>query len=225
MTSAQKNTKLTLTLPYTILAIVAICMFLTACDLHEEATVSREKMRLQETAFSEKVSTATMDEAALVAVARRYEKHGEGPLSLTVSYDPQSRTATAMHATDEVARMATVLRKRGVRHVETSIMPVKNSGSNMQVLINYASFDALGPEGCDKMLNGVDGRIDEFDEDYTLGCTKDTLFAKQIARPGDLGGRRIAPTTDGRRVANSTETYRTGVPNQPLEGESASGEE
>ena len=39
MTSAQKNTKLTLTLPYTILAIVAICMFLTACDLHEEATV------------------------------------------------------------------------------------------------------------------------------------------------------------------------------------------
>ena len=42
-------------------------------------------MRLQETAFSEKVSTATMDEAALVAVARRYEKHGEGPLSLTVS--------------------------------------------------------------------------------------------------------------------------------------------
>jgi hypothetical protein len=35
-------------------------------------------------------------------------------------------------------------------------------------------------------------------------------------------GQKTSGTSDGRRAANQIEVYRTGVPNEALEGESAS---
>ena len=62
------------------------------------------------------------------------------------------------------------------------------------------------------------------DEDYKLGCTIETVFSRQIARPKDLKGRpNTDPTSSGRRASNVVEDYRTGVPNEPMGGESASG--
>lgn len=223
----SNKTKMAVSMPYTILALIALCMLLTACDLYEETAMNTSsKIQLQESRYSETYDVKDLDNLTMTSVVRHYTKHGDGPLDLTVTYDPKVSGAGAMKAGDEAARIATFLRKKGLSEVKTGIMPVVNSGKGMQALVSYDSFYAEAPQGCGT-IPGFADRRDEFEEEdgYELGCTRDTLIARQLARPADLKGRQISPTTDGRRVANSTETYRTGVPNQPLTGESASGDE
>ena len=96
----------------------------------------------------------------------------------------------------------------------------------MKALVRYDSYSALPPEDCGPMP-GLESTEDvSFDENYRLGCSVDMLTARQIARPKDLLGREQQETTsDGRRGSNIVETYRTGTPNEPLEGESATGKE
>ncbi len=221
---STKSRKITISMPYAVLALIALCMMLTACDLHEESTLNTTKMRLEESSYAESFDVRTLDEKKMYQIVRHYEKHGDGPLQVTVSYDPQSRTSNAMHASDHAARIASYFRKKGLPHIESGIMPVVNSGSDMKALIAFDSYVALGPAGCEAM-GGTFNHEEDLDNEYRLGCTRDMLFARQLARPSDLKGRNISPTTDGRRVANSTETYRTGIPNEPLVGESASGDE
>ena len=221
---STRSQKITVSLPYTILALIALCMLLTACDLYEESTVNTTKMRLEESTYSQSFDVNSLSEGKMLEIARHYEKHGDGPMSLTVSYDPKSRSHGAMQASNEAARIVSYLGKKGVSNVESGIMPVVNSGPGMKALVTFDSYVATGPEGCEAM-GGTYDHTEDLDKEYRLGCTRDMLFARQLARPADLKGRKISPTTDGRRVANSTETYRTGIPNEPLVGESASGDE
>lgn len=221
---SPRSQKITVSMPYTILALIALCMLLTACDLYEDSTLNTTKMRLEESRYAESFDVKNLDEGKMFEIVRYYEKHGDGPLGLTVSYDPQSRSGGAMVAGDEAARIAKYLHKKGIVNVQSGIMPVVDSGSDMKALITFDSYKATAPAGCEAM-GGTKDHTEDLNNEYKLGCTRDMLVARQLARPADLKGRRISPTTDGRRVANSTETYRTGVPNEPLIGESASGEE
>jgi len=72
-------------------------------------------------------------------------------------------------------------------------------------------------------MTGIDNRDINVEEAYKLGCSTETLFARQIARPKDLKGQGTTDAnTDGRRSANIVEGYRTGVQNESLGGERAS---
>ena len=218
--SAKKN-KLTITLPYTVLAMIMVVMVLTGCDLHEETTLSQNRVQVQEEHFSDKMPVSSLNDAALRGLASHYTKHGDGPLALTVTYDPKSKTGNAMHASDAAAKLVSGLRTKGVSNVQANILPVKDSGSEMQALVSYTSYNALAPKDC-SLMDGYENTNINNDEDYRLGCTIDTVFAKQIARPKDLKGNTNSGITDGRRMANSVESYRTGIPNEPLGGETAS---
>ncbi len=218
--SLSKN-KITVSLPYTILGLIVLCMVLTGCKVHEPTRLSENRIQVEEEKFSDTVSVSKLNAAAINGLARHYAKHGDGPFALTVTYDPKSRTGGAMHASDEAARISKELRSAGVRSVDASILPVNGQGGEMNAMVSYMSYNALAPKDCSTM-GGYDGSKVEVDDDYRLGCTFDTVFAKQIARPKDLRGQANTDmTTDGRRSANTIEAYRTGIPNERLEGESA----
>lgn len=221
--SSQKN-KLTITLPYTILGVIMLCMVLTGCDLHEPTKLSQNRVQVEEEQFSDTLPISHLNDAALSGLAHHYRKHGDGPLELTVTYDPKSSKSNAMHASDEAARLSKALRSNGVSNVHAGILPVMNSGHQMNAMISYTAYNALAPKDCDVMPGVRDYTVDA-DEDYKLGCTIETTFARQIARPKDLKGQSdTGGLTDGRRSANTVEVYRTGVPNEPLNGESATDE-
>lgn len=198
-------------------------MFLAGCSLSSPDHFSPSRMQVQEEKFSESVSVSQFDESKVAELAAHFAKHGEGPVELTVTYDPASRKATAMHARNEAERIAYLLRKNGVEQVKADILPVVDSGDEMKAMFSYTFYSALPPADCE-MMPGVTGRAIEAQEDYRLGCTVDTLFARQIARPKDLNGQEMAAdsVTDGRRASNIVDRYRTGTPNETLEGESAS---
>lgn len=217
----MKNLSFKIVLAFALLA--PSLLVLSACEsiVHEPSHISESRVQVEEETFFEDVSAAEMDEGYIAALSKHYSRHGDGDVGLTVTYDPRSKTSTAMTASNEIARIRDVFHKNGVDHVATNIMPVKGQGSDSRVLISYNSYNALAPEDCGLMPGLRDLNVDH-DEEYKIGCTVETLFARQIARPKDLQGSESSGTTGGRRASNIVESYRTGARNGSLEGESAS---
>lgn len=202
---------------------LAASVFMGGCSLSTPDHFSTGRLGVEERELSETVLVSQFDEKRVAEMAAHFAKSGEGPVELTVTYDPRSSKATAMHAHEEAKRIAYLLKKNGVEDVRADILPVMDSGDEMKAMFSYSYYLALPPEGCETMP-GVDGRAIDAQEDYKLGCTVDTLLVRQIARPRDLKGRSVEKdsVTDGRRAANIVDRYRSGVPNEPLEGGNAS---
>lgn len=219
----KTNTTMRLFAP---LAVLLAAFTLSACDLHEEGNITKSRVQVEEKTFVEKIPVGTLSDDYAAALAHQYERYGDGGVDLTVAYDPTSRSNTAMSASTQAARIASVFRKNGVDHVETNILPVNGQGAKALAVITYTSYNALAPKDCGVLPGFEDTNID-FQEDYKLGCTVETAFARQIARPKDL--KRSAADTysdgDGRRASNVVDVYRTGIPSEPLDGESSSGDE
>lgn len=194
---------------------------LGACSMYSEGNISPNRIQVEETKFAEQIPVSDMDSATVAGLARHYDKHGSGPVDLTVTYDPKSSTNTAMTASNEAARIVTAFRKEGVRDVSANILPVKDGGDEGTAVISFTAYNALAPKDC-TVMEGLNTTQITVQPDYKLGCTMDTVFARQIARPKDLNGQGAGATSDGRPASNIVEVYRTGAPNEPLEGETAS---
>ena len=206
-----------------IIALTSV-MFAGACSLDTPTKMTEKRLQVEHERFVEDTTVEAFDNAQVAALAQHYTRHGSGPLDLTVTYDPKSKETTAMGASAQAAKLVDDLRALGVSDVNANILPVKDSAVS-KLLITYDGYNALPPQDCE-MMSGYKNRGTEVDPDYEMGCSVDTLFAKQIARPKDLNGQEDTTSTfDGRRASNITEIYRTGAPSAELNGESASGDD
>ncbi len=197
---------------------VAGCM-----DLYEPPTTNENRIQVKEKAFLQDVSVSEVNDEFLGSLARHYTKHGGSPMDLIVTYDPRSYRNTAMSATNTAADIASSMRDYGITNVKAGVMPIKSQGDEARLLVSYDAYTAHAPEGCDYDMPGINNAPLENDEKYKLGCGVDTLIARQVAKPGHLLGRGTQDdTTDGRSSANVVDLYRTGAPNESLEGETAS---
>jgi len=207
--------------------LMAFFFILPACDLYEESWTTTERATVSQERFYEAFERPTFDDATIRGLAHTYDRHGGSPMNVSVTYDPTSRQYTAMNASNDAARIAKSLRAEGVRDLEVGVMPSTNYAG--QVIVSYKSYHAQVPENCG-LIPGLESGGDihqsiEDKEQYALGCSVQTLMARQVSRPKDLlGNRQTETTVDGRRVVNAVETYRDGIPNEPLEGETASDE-
>ncbi len=203
---------------------MAVCagFLLSSCSLYQEGTLTENRVQVIEKKFVEEVSLKDATNHYVVGLAHHYDKHGDGPVDLSVTYDPKSRSNTAMNASQEAARLVRSLREEGVRNVNANILPVRGQGNQSIVIVSYMSYTAEAPRDCTNMP-GFDDTDITHKEEYRIGCTVESMFAKQIARPKDLLGQGSAgSTTDARRAGNIGERYRIGTPNESLDGETAS---
>lgn len=203
---------------------LALFLFLGGCSMDVESKVAHDKkIELHRENFSQTLPAGQFDEQALFALGDHYHHHGEGPVDVLVTYDPKSRTNTAMAAAGEAARISALLRKNGVVDVKTDIMPVNGQGESAQATVDYGIISARPPSDC-KTMGGLDGVETGGYSDYTPGCAIQTQIARQIARPKDLLGREGLDKADGRRQANVVETYKTGERNEALQIDETSSE-
>jgi len=203
------------------IVLLALPLLVSACALDEPTKFKQSTVRVQEEKIEHTIAAADLNQTALAGLAAHYTKHGDGPMNVTLTYDPQSKVNTAMKASDMASEVSAILRKEGVHDLHLSILPVQNSGE-LQALVSYTGYNALAPEDCE-ILPGIENRNVVAEDAYQIGCSVDTLFARQIARPKDLLGQENGAYSDGRRAANVGELYRGGLGNQPLGGETASG--
>lgn len=208
---------------FPVFCALAASALLAGCGLSAPDHFTESRVQVQQEKLSAALPVSQFDEAKVAEMAKHFAKSGEGPVELTVTYDPYSRKATAMNARNEARRISALLRKNGVEDIRADILPVVDSGDEMNAMFSYTYYSALPPADCE-MLPGVTSRTVDAEADYELGCTVDTLFARQVARPKDLAGQGVQAdsVTDGRRASNIVDRYRTGTPNEALDGETAS---
>ena len=203
-----------------VAGLVAL-MGLSACALDTPSNLSPNRMQVQPDQFFEQVALDSVDQNYVDGMIFDYTRQGNGTLDLTVAYDPASRAYGAAKAQKKANALKNMLSGRSLKDVRVSALPVKDLGDEAHLVVSYPSLKALPPRDC-ALMSGIDDQNLVTDEQYRFGCSLDTALARQV-RPKDLAGRDAGDVmNDGRRNANVVEIYRTGVPNQPLEGESAS---
>ena len=208
---------------FTMAVLVLSGIGLSGCEMYAPGNLSTEKIQVQQDSFFSNIPANQVDDLYISGLARHYNKHGDQPMKITVTYDPKNYRNSAMKANQRGLSIVRRLRAKGVRDIKMDILPVTGQGDVSRVLVSYDSYTALAPEGCTTMP-GVEDKEIEPDKEYKLGCTIDTLLAKQVARPKDLAGRANEDTTtDGRSATNIVDVYRSGAKNEKLDGESASG--
>lgn len=202
------------------LALGVSLIGVSACSMYKEGTVTPERVKVAEKNDFKEYNVSTLDQAALEDIAHNYKKYGDGDVYVTVTYDPRSREGTAMNASGHAARIVKTLGNLGMP-VHADIMPVKDS-VYMKALFSYDTYMAEAPD-CGGTLPGLMDRDHRTDMDYKMGCSIETMLAKQVSRPKDLlGNDPTVSTTDGRGVSNQIELVRTGATNESLGGQSAS---
>lgn len=206
-----------------IILIAFVAVALSACSMDVDTyAVTKQKVELHSESHSARVTTGSLDRAGLMSLADHYSHYGDGPVEITVLYDPASRINTAMNAANEADRIAAFLKRKGVAQVNADTLPISGQGDVSETLVSYDMFTAHAPSEC-VTSGGLDGRQTAADEEYIHGCNIETALSRQIANPRDLAGREgLGAAGSGRRQANVVEGYKTGIPNSDLEGETAS---
>lgn len=206
-------------------AVTFAPVVLSGCEMYAPGTLSTEKIQVREEPYFLDISAREASDDLAARVAHHHARHSDGPMRVTVTYDPQNYRNTAMMATQKAADMARALRGRGVAQVESDILPVTGQGDESRVLISYDAYTAHAPSNCGT-LPGIESNVVEPNEDYKMGCTVQTMIARQVARPKDLEGQGDAGVnTDGRSATNIVDLVRSGAENKELGGESASGQQ
>lgn len=205
-----------------IVLILLTGSYLSACDLHIEPNLNTHKLQVEEHLAEYSYDLADLTETKLYNIAHQYSRHGKDTLSLTVTYDPRSTKFNARQAKQALRRAENILKKSGVKRLDGDILPVNMPDYRPQVMIAYISQLAKVHEEC-SLMPGFEDNILNYDDEYKMGCTTQSLIARQVARPGDLIGRGAGtPQTGAARSAGILGAYRSGAPAEELSGETAS---
>ncbi len=188
---------------------------LSACSMDSPTFMAQKHVEVVEDVKHIEVETAQLDEETITAIGAEYLRRGDGPIDIVVTYNPAARGNTAMMATDNAARITSVLGRMNVRDVKTQILPIRDAEAS-QTLLSYTAYTARAPQGCGDM-ELVDDAAHENYREYGLGCSTETYLARQISRPQDLLGRDdVEVVEDGRKRANVVEAYKTRIQNEGL---------
>lgn len=200
------------------LSLLLLCTFmLGACALqHTPSTMNDARVELAHESVVEQIPMSNVNENVLDALANQYDKKANGPLDLTLTYDPESIDYTAMAALHDLKDIKMALQKKGVTDIVTQTLAVPDGKPSL--MVTYDMLRAQAPSSCDKMPGLDTNKTGRFIDGYEFGCSVETVFAQQIARPSDLQGNAGMSERAARREAVIVEGQAAGVRNVSLQG-------
>lgn len=188
--------------------VLALVPAMAACSIEHPTYMTENKMQLRDGVRDMTVSVHNFDRAEAAEIAAHYARYGHGPVEVAVTYNPRAQNYKAADAKNDAQRIAALLSDEGVNELATELLPIKDGSSYL--MVRYNTLTAHAPPGCGDMnLIRDEGVISSY-EDYELGCTTESILARQISRPADLMGRAGTAPSDGRRAANIVHRYSTG---------------
>ena len=214
-----------------ILLCVTVLTQVSACSIDEPTWVSSSRVEVHEEGFSDTFDTTSLDKGMLRAIGVNYYRYGNGPMDVTVSYNKNSGSNSQQRASSEAKRIESELKRNGVRNLRVGTAPNENTGDVSKTRISFPALTAKPPQDCGLMPGYVDAQTGTPEDaeggpkGYAMGCTIETMMAKQIARPGDLLGRPGFETNADARRQEAVIWQRGYYGNKsfdPLNGESAS---
>ena len=201
----------------TFILLMTAALSLTACGRQSTPSMMNTSLpQLTPETTLAQVPVGNVTSGYLYNLSDNYKRYGADTMQLSLAYDPNSKTYTAMKAFEDLASIKSKLTKLGVRSITGET--VKSEGVSPTLMISYDSVSAQAPAGCRNMPGFDDGLTTGDIGDYRFGCSTDTLIAKQIYRPADLAGNAGSDPIDGRRAANTVE-YNRQVTQEEAEGD------
>lgn len=203
---------------------------MTGCSVESESWVNPSRVEVHDDQFTDTIQTDKIDDGVVRAIASYHYRYGNGPLQAAISYDPASRINTKDKATRAANFLKTGLMQNGVKTVNVAVAASPATGDVSTTLVTFPAITATAPQDCG-MMPGYEQATADVQNNandkpvYRIGCTVESLLARQIARPSDLLGKDgFDGPSDGRRQERvlSTRGYYGDKPNGTLQGESAS---
>ena len=196
--------------------IFVAAVTLSACTQNTPSMMNTSPVQLSYTTMMEQILLEDINDGLLSALANHYLKNGTSMLDLTMTYDPKSKTFTAMRAVNELKRIKAALNKKGVTNITTQTTAIPKGVPSL--MVSYDMVQALAPSDCETLPGLEKDTTTRFIGDYKFGCSIETMMAKQVAYPSDLQGNGGLGKRDARREAVILDPYGRGEPTVPLEG-------
>lgn len=202
------------------------------CSKHyglDKSKMIEKRAEVHQSLFAKRFKADEIDNDAIGELAKHYRRHGEGALNVLVTYKPEKNANKAYEASKKGSNIVKRIRAHGIETVNLDVARVEKEEKldAFETLIHYKQLHAKGPSDCKPMsvlTNAKPAYNREDVRNYKLGCTIETMLARQVIRPGDLLGKSPISRTlhSGRRAGNIINRYEKGEPNEPLEGATAS---
>ncbi len=204
-------------------SLLSVGLLLGGCDMSTPTKLRTGKIQVKEQMKTETLNANALDEGRIAVIAKDYLRNGRSKsLSLMLTYDVGSEDAF-VQARHQRSLFRKAFERQGVRNLNIDLLPVSDPAKVGRAIASYRAMSAAPPEGCTRMpgWDGVGHRASL--EDYELGCEVDSVISKMVSDPEDLLGKDGSQDGDGRRQGAVVEGYRSGEPNEPLDGLSSSG--
>ena len=203
-----------------LLLALGFALTLPACSqsMYTAGTLTPTRAQVAEEQYYHKIHTSELAGLNRHALIDHHAEYGEGAAHIIGFYDPKAGNQKEVRA--KVNCLSNSFRKAGA-DVYNELLPLSGQ-SNLAVSYNYVT--AKGPRDCTTMAGYAHTDIGN-NGDYRMGCTVETLIARQVSNPRDLLGQEHDDVlSDGRSAASIVNTYRQGAQNEPLGGFQASDE-
>ncbi len=189
---------------------------LSACTQSTPTMMNVSPVELAYETSIEQIPLKNLGENNLTFLAEQHRQYGSGLLDLTITYDPKSKSFTAMNAVHELNHIQTFLKKKGVRSMAAQTLAVPDGSPSL--MVSFDSVRAQAPSDCGAMPGLDNNETTRKIGDYKFGCGTESMLARQIARPSDLAGKSEMDIRGARRDAIMIDGYSSGVPRKKLEG-------
>lgn len=200
---------------YFALLICALTLQACSADMYEDGTLTQHRVKVIEDHYHMRYDLVELN---LRSIQNHYAEHGEGSVQLVGIYDPHTNSKALV--TSSLRTLSVALENQGA-NVHTELIPLAEHSS---VSIQYQTVQARAPKHCTTMAGYRNTDIGN-NTNYNIGCTLETLIAKQVSNPRDLlGNSEMSSTGQARSSANIINAYALGGQNEPLGGYQASSE-
>jgi pilus biogenesis lipoprotein CpaD len=205
-----------------LMGMAMLCSaFLMGCDVSTPSQLNVRHIQLREAVKTETLDALHLDTSRVNIIADAYVRNGRGPLSLTLS----SLAGSAQQASDarkQGARYKEAFASYGVPDLKISYVTIEDPAYAGLAVVAYKSLVASPPKECGR-IPGYQGSdtLQNMDQ-YDIGCETQSVMSRMIADPSDLMGKAGTPNEDSRRQGAAVEKYKSGKPNDKLNGLSAS---
>lgn len=200
---------------------LSAAMLLSACDVTTPSQVKTGEIRIME-----RMKTATLDARRVDAnrvdmIADDYKMNGRGDFSVVVSYLQNDAGAKRAVSGQGIA-LRNAFAAKGISDLNIDYVPVTDTALAGQAVVSYQATVAEPPENCGQVMGYQGADVLRNMDAYELGCGTQSALSKMIVQPEDLLGTSGTPDGDSRRHGALVERYKSGTPNEKLEGMNAS---
>ena len=196
--------------------LIGSAALLSACTQTTPSMMNTSPIEMARETVVEQIPVSQINKGVIENLAKHYAENANGPLDLTMTYEPKSRSYTAMKALHQLGHIKKDFKAMGVTNVTTQTLAVPQGKASL--MVSYDIVTARGPSDCDVMPGLEHNETGRFIGDYKFGCSVETATARQIADPADLEGNAGLAVRDARRESIVVEGYSSAEPRPPLEG-------